>query len=162
MNRLDELTRKDLLAALDNNTKAKAKKISGSRYVGITEDYTIHIDVNSVTAKPATKYRVKVKLLEYPDIEEEKDLDTREKVRLSLAGDMAISCSCPAFRYWGYEYIVSQLDSIVGDEQKIFPKVRNPKLEGIMCKHCYHAMKYLGMQWSTIAKDIKNKNFLEE
>ena len=159
--RLDELTRKDLLAALDGKTKKRAKLIRGYRYIGVTEDFTVYIGVNSVTAKPPTVYTVKIKLLEYPDLLEEKDLSTRERVRLCMAGDMAISCSCPAFRYWGYEYIVSQLDSIVGAEQKIFPKVRNPKLEGVMCKHCYYAIKGFGTFWTRVAKDIDTGNFIK-
>lgn len=161
MGRLDELTRKDMFSAVDKNTKDKAKKISGSKYIGITEDFVVHFSVRSVTANPPTTYNVKVKLVEYADIDGEEDLSVGDKVRLALSGDLAISCSCPAFRYWGYEYIVSQLEAIVGKEQTIFPKVRNPKLEGVMCKHCYHALSYLGMQWSRIAKDIKEKNFIK-
>lgn len=160
--RLDELTRKELAADTDTVTRNRSKLIPYFKYAGITEDYTVLVHVRSVTANPPREYLVKIKLLEYPDIANDEDLTVQEKVRLAITGDVAISCSCPAFLYWGFDYIVSQLDSKAGPEQTIFPKVRNPKLLGCMCKHCYKAVNGFGTSWNRIASDIQNGRFVRE
>lgn len=158
--RLDELTRKHLLADVDKWTKDKSKLVKNATYLGITEDYTAFFRVPSVTADPPTNYTVKVKLVEYPDIEDDEDLTVSEKVRLAIAGDILISCTCPAYLYFGYKYILTQVDANEADPENRFPKIKNPKLHGSMCKHCYTAVKSFPMNWTKIAKDISNKKFL--
>lgn len=161
MDRLDELTRKELVTDVDRRTKDKARLVGRATYLGITEDYTVFFRVPSVTAKPSTNYLVKIKLVEYPDIAEEKDLSVREKVRLAIAGDLKISCTCPAYLYFGYKYILTQLDTNEADKEHRFPKIKNPKLEGVMCKHCYSAINAFPLNWTRIASDIQRKRFLK-
>jgi len=48
--------------------------------------------------------------------------------------DCRVHCTCPAFLYWGYLYIDTQLDVQLVDENR-YPGVRNPDLNGIVCKH---------------------------
>lgn len=158
--RIDELTRKDLIADVDKWTKDKARLVRKAVYLGITEDYTVFFRVPSVTARPSTNYTVKISLVDYPDIAEDKDLSVQEKVRLAIAGDLKISCTCPAYLYFGYKYILTQLDSNESDAEHRFPKIRNPKLNGVMCKHCYIAMQAFPLNWSSIAKDIEDNKFL--
>ena len=59
--RLDELTRKDLVADVDKWTKDKSNLVRKAVYLGITEDYTVFFRVPSVTARPSTNYIVKIK-----------------------------------------------------------------------------------------------------
>lgn len=158
--RIDELTRKDLVKDVDTWTKNKTKLIRRAVYLGITEDYTVFFRVPSVTSDPPTNYTVKIQLVEYPDIENDEDLTVREKVRLAIAGDIKISCTCPAYLYFGYKYILTQIDANSSDDEHRFPKIRNPKLQGIMCKHCYAAIKAFPLSWTRIARDIDKKNFL--
>lgn len=158
--RLDELTRNNLLADVDKWTKDKSKLVRSATYLGITEDYTAFFRVPSVTADPPTNYTVKIKLVEYADIADEKDMSVQEKVRLAIAGDLLLSCTCPAYLYFGYKYILTQLDTNEADDEHRFPKIRNPKLQGVMCKHCYAAMRVLPNNWTSIAKDISSKKFL--
>jgi len=160
--RLDEITRKDMISDTDSWTKDKAKLVKRAVYLGITEDYTAFFRVPSVTADPPTTYTVKIKLSEYPDIEDSEDLDVREKVRLAIAGDLHISCTCPAYLYFGYKYILTQLDANESEDENRFPKIRNPKLQGVMCKHCYTAMNAFPLNWSSIARDISSKKFLRK
>lgn len=158
--RIDELTRKDLVADVDKWTKDKSKLVRKAVYVGITEDYTVYFRVPSVTAKPPTTYTVRIKLVDYEDIAEDKDLSVQEKVRLAIAGDLKISCTCPAFLYFGYKYILTQLDTNQSDDEHRFPKIKNPKLQGVMCKHSYIALSVLPTNWNNIARDISQKKFL--
>lgn len=158
--RIDELTRKDMITDVDNWTKSKSKLVKRAAYLGITEDYTAFFRVPSVTADPPTTYTVKIKLLDYPDIAEDPDLSVREKVRLAIAGDLKISCTCPAYLYFGYKYILTQLDSNESDDENRFPKIKNPKLQGVMCKHCYTALQAFPFNWTSIARDIESDKFL--
>lgn len=159
--RIDEITRKELVAGADKWTKDKTKLVKRATYLGITEDYTAFYRVPSVTADPPTTYVVKIQLVDYPDIEDDEDLSVREKVRLAIAGDLKISCTCPAYLYFGYKYILTQLDTNESDPENRFPKIKNPKLQGVMCKHCYKAMQTFPLTWTSIARDISNKKFLK-
>jgi hypothetical protein len=161
MKRIDELTRSDIVKGVDSKTIERSKLVKSARYLGITKDYIIRLEVPSVTANPPTKYRVDVKLLSYPDLENDEDLTIKEKVRLALLdGDVAISCTCPAFKWWGFQYIMTQLGSHAGLDQNIYPKVRNPRLEGSLCKHSLVAVKLVGTSWLRIVSDIKNNKFI--
>lgn len=158
--RLLELKRKDLMSDVDKWTKDKSRLVRSAIYLGVTEDYTVFFRVPSVTSNPPTSYVVKIGLAEYNDIAEDEDIDTREKVRLSIAGDLKISCTCPAYLYFGYKYILTQLDTNESDDENRFPKIRNPRLQGVMCKHCYSALKSFPFNWTKVARDIENKRFL--
>ena len=158
--RLLELDRKDLMSDVDTWTKDKSRLVRSAIYLGITEDYTVFFRVPSVTAKPSTNYLVKVSLVEYPDIAADETLTVKEKVRLAIAGDLKISCTCPAYLYFGYKYILTQLDTNQADDEHRFPKIRNPRLQGVMCKHCYIVLKAFPFNWTRIARDIETNRFL--
>lgn len=158
MERVDELTRKEILKDVESKVKKRAKILKNPVYLGITKDYVVHMRVESSTGNGS--YVVRIKLDEYSDLEGLKDLSTKEKVRLAISGDLSVHCDCPAFKYWGYEYIVTQLGTNSHTDQGIYPEVRNPRLEGILCKHCYRALKIFGKYWSKISKDIEELNFL--
>lgn len=158
--RIDELTRKDLIADVDKWTKDKSKLVKRAVYLGVTEDYTVFFRVPSVTADPPRTYLVKMTLVEYADIAEDESMTVKDKVRLALAGDLKISCTCPAYLYFGYKYILTQLDTNEDRDEHRFPRIRNPKLQGVMCKHCYTAISVLPMNWNSIARDIEQGRFL--
>ena len=159
-NRLDEIKRKELISDVDTWTKDKAKRVRSATYLGITEDYTAFFRVPSVTANPPTNYVVKVHLSEYKDAANDENLTVKEKVRLAIAGDLRISCTCPAYLYWGYKYILTQLDTNYADDENRFPRIRNPKLQGVMCKHCYTTIQAFPFNWTKIARDIESNKFL--
>lgn len=48
-----------------------------------------------------------------------------------------VKCSCPAFKYWGFEYILTRMNSVYGEGEKRFPIERNPNKEGVFCKHLW-------------------------
>lgn len=158
--RIDELTRKELTKEVDKQTKDRSDDIGNVTYLGITEDFTLKFRIRSVTSDPPTSYEVKVKLLDMPDVWDDEDLTMREKVRLAISGDIQINCTCPAYKYFGYEYILTQLGADAGKGERRFPKVRNPKLQGIMCKHCYATMTMFPMYWTKIARDLEDGRFL--
>lgn len=154
MKRLLELKRKELISDVDRWTKDKARLVRRAQYQGVTENYTVFFRVPSVTSNPPTNYTVRINLADYADVAEDKDLTTQEKVRLAIAGDLKISCNCPAYLYFGYKYILTQLDTNASEDENRFPRIRNPKLQGVMCKHCYAAIQAFPFNWTYIARDI--------
>lgn len=160
MKKLDEVTRKDILGDVDARTADYAKAVKSATYRGVTKDYVIIFDVPSVTSSPATSYECRIDLKEFVAVKDDTELSTQDKVRLSISGDLAVSCTCPAYKWWGYEYIMTQLDSKEGADQTIFPKVRNPQLQGTVCKHLKLAVQVLTFNWSSVAKDISAGKFI--
>jgi hypothetical protein len=59
--------------------------------------------------------------------------------------DLKISCSCPAFQYWGPAYIMSlaKYKAKYGDQERRPPKIRNPRQYGAVCKHVHLLLKEL-------------------
>lgn len=63
-----------------------------------------------------------------------------------MHGDIRIYCTCPSWVYGGYKYMATELDYAYGSSEKRFPKVRNPKLLGTLCKHAFIVVKALPYQ----------------
>lgn len=76
--------------------------------------------------------------------------------------ELRVGCQCPAFLYWGYEYINTQFGSIIGTRQKIYPKVRNPDLEGVVCKHLYRALNLLPFVVGKIATQLVRGKYIRD
>ena len=157
--KLDELTRKDLLRDVDRVTQRRSSDLPGrARYKGIHTDYTLEMEVPSSDNKGS--YTVSIQMVEYPELAPLEDLMVDEKVRLAMDGDLRISCTCPAFQFWGFAYITTQLSAKKGEDEDIFPEIRNPRLVGVMCKHCYKAVKSFGSNWLAITRDIEKDRYL--
>ena len=92
MRRVDELTRKDLFKDVESKVVKRAKNLEPAVYYGITSDYVVIMRVNSSTGSGS--YNILIELSELPSLLGDKDLTMKEIVRLSLAGDIKISCSC--------------------------------------------------------------------
>ena len=74
-----------------------------------------------------------------------------------MEGDIYINCSCPSWIYGGYKYMATQLDYILDGREDRFPKVRNPRLLGTMCKHLFCAVTFLPNNEMSIVSTIKRK-----
>lgn len=155
---LDEITRKDLTKGVDRRSKRNAKQIKRVVYKGITKDNVIKCEALSSSGRDW--YKVTIELSELKDLMPMDDLTSEEKIRLALFGDVKVSCDCPAAKYWGYNYITTQLGAKDGDPEDREPIVKNPNLEGTLCKHAYVTVKSIGRIWKRIAKDIDTKRYI--
>jgi hypothetical protein len=81
------------------------------------------------------------------------DFTTRRRVQIALQGDIKVRCSCEAFQYWAFAYIMTQLDANVKPDETRAPTIRNTKLEGSVCKHLDASLATLPF-WSV---DISRK-----
>ena len=55
-------------------------------------------------------------------------------VRAVIAGNVSYECSCPNHQYQ-YRYLATVNNCAIKPEEKDFPKITNPGLEGSCCKH---------------------------
>ena len=153
---------KDMSKSKDPARLKKSKKLT-AKYTGINDDDQVTFKVtaedpkkNAAEGKP-TSYSVKVALkdleylLEYSEEDEDKIKDG-ELVRLALQGDVAVSCSCPAAKYWGQQYKGTQQDYSI-DKNEIPPKRNLPTQ--VICKHTILALTVLPFWHSTLVRDYR-------
>lgn len=99
---------------------------------------TVVLQVKSSEYKTnGIKYKVFILLEDFYTIARDKDIPLDEAVQYSiLYGDVHIRCTCPAQLFWGYSFIGTELKFLYGlPREHRFPKIRNPKLLGTICKH---------------------------
>lgn len=64
-----------------------------------------------------------------------------EKIAAQLTGGrLKFECSCGRYKYW-LRYVNTQLETVYGRTETAFPKIRNPSLGGIACKHALRVMQ---------------------
>lgn len=56
-----------------------------------------------------------------------------------VTGPLRFDCDCGRHRYW-FRFIATKGNFNAGRDEPGFPKIRNPKLHGIACKHVLRAM----------------------
>lgn len=85
-----------------------------------------------------------------------KRLSMLDKVRYVVDGDLQVSCTCPAYLYWGYKYINTSLGTAApGAKERRAPDIRNPQRRGIVCKHLDLVLSVLPFVASSITRDLK-------
>lgn len=76
----------------------------------------------------------------------------RDIENLIKNGNIKIYCSCPAFHYWGYQYMAWKRGyGLVKETRR--PKIRNPYEKGYLCKHLYAIM----LVFPLLARPVANK-----
>lgn len=165
---LQEATYKDLKAtskSLDPERLAKSKKIN-VKYTNIDDDGTINFIVsaedaekNAIEGKP-TMYTTKVLLKDAEKIFNDPDRKGTgvALVRQAINGDIAVSCSCPAAKYWGQEYKGTQHSySLV--KNTIAPTRNTPTQ--VVCKHTLATLTALPFWNNTFVRDFRAKGLLK-
>jgi len=83
-------------------------------------------------------------------------------VSWSIHSDVKVACSCPSMLYGGFAYIASEGGFKVGRDQTRFPKVRNPGLNGSVCKHLVKVLEDLPGLVATVTRLVKRGMKQEE
>lgn len=160
-----EFTRKDLLSAIDPNfihhkqyTKDLKSKIgqasidSKNWYFDKVEGEKLIFKIKSATEnklynnivilKDSYDWLIKNFNFDSYDLTSSKDKDKMVyELKYYFRGaldtdDLDLYCDCPAFLYWGYKYLATQLDYVDKDNKETRPaKKRNPTDRGSVCKH---------------------------
>ena len=154
---LDEMTYKDMLHVIDPRDlphRDYAPLIPYVKYIS-TEENTMKFFVPSPVRINA--WNTYVQFVDWEAQVRDTTLATTEAARLLLwSGDIRIFCPCPSFKFWGYEYILTQLDASMVPEVR-FPHIRNPQLKGLCCKHLRRCLKVLPFHLGDMAAAIKQQ-----
>jgi hypothetical protein len=78
---------------------------------------------------------VRIAMDEHKYLSRDRDLQDKDKIELALTeGQLRYTCTCPSFKYGGFEYI-SNIHKSSLTKQPRRPVIRNPREEGLTCKH---------------------------
>lgn len=101
-----------------------------------------------------TWYSVYVLFEDFYCIAKDQDIDFEDAIDYAINfGDCHIRCNCPAQNFWGYNFIDTELRMLYGiPREKRFPKIRNPNLKGVMCKHIDAVLQYILRNKDLISK----------
>lgn len=160
---LDEFTYKDMLHAIDPRDlphRDYAPLVKYVKYEG-TQGSTMKFFVPSPTPGKypgiLNAWNTFIQFVEWDAQVRDTSLSAVEAARLLLwSGNIRVHCPCPSFKFWGYQYIVTQLDASIFSEIR-FPKIRNPQLKGIVCKHLRRTIKVLPFHLGDMATAIKDQ-----
>lgn len=85
-------------------------------------------------------------------------LSPRDAAKLLIwEGDIRFHCGCPSYKFWGHQYVATELGCAIEPEGR-FPKVRNPNLVGAgCCKHLRKTMRVLPFYSADFAKHIEEQ-----
>ena len=70
--------------------------------------------------------------------------DYLQSAKRAVAGRVSFNCDCGRHRYW-YRYLATIGGFGLDPLEKVFPKIRNPKLTGCCCKHVIKTLATLRM-----------------
>lgn len=102
----------------------------------------VHFLTNAGPNSEDTRHHVDVILLNHPKVLT-LPKEARALSRLNAEGALKFDCDCGRHRFW-YRYISTVGKFNAGRDETGFPKIRNPKLAGVACKHVLRVMKQLG------------------
>jgi len=162
---LDEMQFKDIMHAIDPRDlpyRDYAPLVKFVKYVG-TEDNIMKFYVPSPTPQKYTDFgglnlwTPFIQFVEWHELRDDHSLNANEAARLALWGaNIRIHCPCPAYKFWGFQYIDTQLGIAMVPENR-YPDIRNPELKGIACKHVIRVLKTLPFHLGDMAKAIKQQ-----
>jgi len=148
-----ELTARDVLRDADSKSKIRAKPLS-------SEILRMRGNVVSMrTTSGTTRGKHWNQTIQLLGLRKALDKFRGGKSTLMKAlvqaikfGDVKVHCTCPAYKWWGYAYISTQLGYKFSRKQNIFPKIRNPSLRGTVCKHLINALGALPFNVPSLVK----------
>jgi hypothetical protein len=162
---LDEMFYKDLLHSVDPRDlphRDYAPLVRFVKYVA-TERNVLKFYVPSPTPQKYQNFSglnlwtTFIQFMEWDDTVLDASINPVEASRLILWGaNLRIHCPCPAYKFWGMQYIDTQLGIAMIPEPR-FPGIRNPHLRGLACKHLRRTIKVLPFHLGDMAKEIKQQ-----
>jgi hypothetical protein len=142
------------------NIRGKSKDTPGSRFVNIDEKNICHFKTPSHTHAGVT-YDQQVHLIDLEEIMKTQGGIKKplEIIRLALEGNIAVHCTDPSWKFWGFQYIGTKEKYAITKEPR-YPKVRNPRLKGSVCKHLDNVLFVLPFQNTKILRDLRRQKRL--
>jgi hypothetical protein len=105
-------------------------------------DGLIHFMTNAGPDSEVTRHHIKVNLLNFGAAVASPS-KMADLVKTLAAGPLAFDCDCGRHKFW-YRYIATVGRYNAGRAETGFPKIRNPHLTGVACKHVLRVMQQIG------------------
>lgn len=112
-------------AVTEGGGQATSLMVGFMTNAGPDSDFTHHnvnvqfLDFGAVVASPAHADKIVTQLVK---------------------GRLKFECNCPRFKYF-FRYVCTQAEIVAGRQESAFPKIRNPGVTGISCKHGLRVMQ---------------------
>jgi hypothetical protein len=171
---INEATYKDIVAKIDPNFLLQGQRadapptgldhsvygwrgLRGLRFTKFDQDTAIFYVSSSEEELSPLEYMNLIKFMDWDDICGDPDQSPRDKATFLLqSSNIQVHCDDPSFLYWGYQYILTQLDASVYPENRP-PLQRNPQKKGIVCKHLNRLFRSLPFYLGDFAKAISEQ-----
>ena len=149
---IESATAQELLDGNDNpEFMSREKHLRATKAVGdsqIMRCFASTIELRTKSEKftsNQTYYRQWVLLRDFNIIARDKKIPMEQAIDYSLNfGDVNVRCSCPSMKFHGFNYLGTELGYLYGlPREGRFPKVRNPDLQNVICKHLTIALEHL-------------------
>lgn len=105
---------------------------------------TVRYITNAGPDSDVLRHHVIVEFLNYSAEAASGLTDPRKSALRLRRGHLKIECDCGKWRYW-YRYIATIGGYNAGRRETGYPKIRNPKIQGIACKHIVRVMADIQM-----------------
>lgn len=130
--------------------RERANKQIHTAVVMAAKEGLLHFVTNSGPESDVARHHVHVKFPAYPTYATS-TADPKRTARAMLNGPLLFECDCGRFRFW-YRYIATKGKFVHGRLETGFPKIRNPKLVGVSCKHGLRVMQAVMTDPGVLAK----------
>lgn len=128
---LDEANYKQLRNGVDPKTKSRTKPLK-AMFKGYKNGCLL-FKCRSGTV-PGLWYDEKVRLLDLDRIIKKGGLTHFQMVKKAVMGDIKVTCTCPAHRYWGSAYRLTKLNAEETLTHLTEPEI-NLGIPSLLCKH---------------------------
>lgn len=151
-----EVTYKQIRKKTDPKSKTRSEILS-SDFLSLNKQGTVFFETESGTYPGTGLYwRQTIKLVDFKEALTGRGKNDLNKIRDAIKGDIKVMCDCPAFKWWGWQYIATQKGYKYGRPQTIYPTIRNPKLTGSVCKHLENVLLVLPFLAPKIVKEYRD------
>lgn len=149
---------KQLLSKADRKDTQRAKDIKAATLYKIQGNVlTFMVTASGESHGAPSHYQVKVRLENWRSATQMEGQKYMNKALHAIHGNVSVDCNCGRYLYW-YRYLATIGNFSISPEN-IFPKIRNPKLTGCVCKHVLRVCSTLSspVVQQRIAKEMQQQ-----
>lgn len=129
---------------IDLSTPEDRKRSNDEIHVALPVQYTggrVHFVTNSGPRSNVSRHHVHLHLLDF-GAAAASPAEPADAVKLFTRGALQFDCDCGRHRYW-FRYIATIGGFNAGRPETGYPKIRNPMLIGVACKHVLRVLQQL-------------------
>lgn len=137
-----------------NNRSDDGRGITQASLIGLQKGNIALVRVKASSLSEHEEHLVKIRFDDWEKDMSEASGDDRsyqKATKHTCAGHMSFNCDCGRYQYW-YRYVATLGNfQLAPPREMAFPKIRNPNLTGVACKHILRAATMLqSVSWQRI------------